>query len=174
MDLTYIASASRDAQIAYAAGIINGEGHIGFSWQERKSGVAYPSIRMTITQWYSPEILLAFQMIMDFGTVENNDSSNPNAWRYREQGYENIVRGVEEMWPWLSEPKRFDAEATIFAYKDYLSKKELLRKTCKHGHDQSVYGYINSAGSRSCRECQRKQNKEYRERKKSVGLRSPS
>jgi hypothetical protein len=165
MDNGYLLSQSNDAKIAYAAGIFNGEGHIGYSMQPRVSGISYPSLRLTITQWYSTEILEQFKDIFGFGVVERNIPGNSNAFRYRLQAPDQISSCIKQMWPWLSEQKRSDASKTFKAYEEYLVLKIERMKFCKWGHDMSINEYTNSAGARQCRECSREHNRNYRKRK---------
>jgi len=165
MDIITFKNMNEDVKLAYAAGIFNGEGHIGFSLQKRKSGIDYPAIRLLITQFYDPEILLAFKEVMGFGSVETH-TPDPNRWRYREQKPENVFLSIQKMWPWLSEVKRKDAQKTIDAYQDYLNKKIEHLKTCKNGHDMSIHEYYNSRGAHECRECRRIHSINYRKRKR--------
>lgn len=160
-----VLSLPKIAQYAWAGGFFDGEGHIGFSLQERKSGISYPSQRISITQWYTTTSLETFRDIFGFGTVERNISMNPEAWRYREQSPEKIKVIMESIFPYLSERKQSDWLRTQQAHNEYLAAKAEYLKTCKRGHDQSQHGFTNSAGRHQCRECTRGYNRAYRKRK---------
>lgn len=163
MDIATLKNMEESVKLAYAAGIFNGEGHVGFSMQKRKSGIDYPAVRISITQWHDPEILLAFKEIFGFGVVETHTKESYK-YRYREQKPENIFLCIQRMWPWLSEPKRKDAQKTIDTYNEYLEKKLKSLKYCKHGHDMEINQLYNSKGARECRECKRISSRNYRKR----------
>lgn len=166
-----VLSLPKIAQYAWAAGFFDGEGHVGFSLQERKSGIPYPAQRISITQWYTTTSLETFRDIFGVGTVEQHSANKPWAWRFREQSPDRISFIMETMFPYLSEIKQSDWLKTQRAHKEYLEAKSEYLKLCKVGHDQTEHGFKNSAGRHQCRLCTREYNRAYRKRMKDAKLR---
>lgn len=157
----------KEAQYAWAAGFFDGEGHAGLQPQNGKTGPVYPGQRISITQWYDTSALETFKKIFEIGNVENNIYLNPQAYRYREQGMDNVLFILDKIKPYLSNKKLPQVKNVINTINKYKELKKERQSKCKNGHSFTPENtYINVRGVKECYICRRKYNVDYRKRKK--------
>lgn len=156
---------SDELELAWAAGLFDGEGHTGFSrpaqgWRGR--------IQIDVSQC-DPEVLHRFAAAVGMGTVTgpySNGRFRP-AWKYRAQG-EAAVRIMRLLWPYLSTAKREQATAAAALFDAQPAPKTgkgTRRATCMRGHEW-VDPIVERSGKRKCRLCENaKQRRQYERRR---------
>lgn len=102
-------------ELAWAAGLWDGEGSCGV--YERKDGRMRAgsqwSLRVSVGQHHDPEVLHRFRAIVGVGKVYG-PYSHPSGDRYVFQVVgKNAIAVLDKIWPWLSGPKRCQAQAAL-------------------------------------------------------------
>lgn len=100
-------------ELAWAAGLFDGEGHI--SCRERRSkGHFSRNIVMTVAQNH-PEVLERFRDAVDLGKIHSIDRYRPAeskleggfiTYSWRTGRFEHIQAAAAMIWPWLGSVKR--------------------------------------------------------------------
>ena len=163
-------SAGRE-ELAWAAGLFDGEGTIGV----RRNGPKATLRRIALSLGMSdlPVVCRFHRAIGGLGTCYQNlrQSKYPNAkpmHRVSCMSFENVQQVVILLWPWLSLPKRAQATASLRAWKQdrHFRHDQTYPRLCKRGHDLRETTRVTPAGSRWCGKCQSTSVREWRARQR--------
>lgn len=146
-----------EAQIAWAAGIFEGEGCI---MAVKKTAVKL-SVEMT-----DLDVLEAFQMIVGAGNICHKTCTNPKPqWkaRYHWQVYnrDDVERILRAFLPWLLSRRRAKAEAMLDRLADNPGR-HADKTHCVNGHEftpDNIYRWSRQPNLRICRTCHRQNAK---------------
>ena len=115
--IDYAASDPLVTNYAWAAGIVDGEGHIGAtirSAQASRPNHMVRAIRLTVPQT-DPQMLERLPALFG-GRIRKRGEPKPNhkqRWDYTLSGGPRVIKAIELMWPWLGTVKRQQALAAI-------------------------------------------------------------
>ena len=106
--------------VGWAAGFIEGEGHIGFLYQDHPNGKSYGRLKLNVTQVY-PEPLYKLVEVLGVGSVLGPygpyaDNKKPY-YQYNVSGGE-AVQAILQVLPYLFQ-KGEQARSALQEYKDY-------------------------------------------------------
>lgn len=104
----------RNEQLAWAAGIIDGEGHIRSSITENRPDHFVRRFSVSVPQT-NPVMLERLVMVGGGSIRMRKPPKNPKhsqRWDYSVTGVKGI-RFIKEIWPWLGPVKRAQAESAI-------------------------------------------------------------
>lgn len=119
---------SRLTELAWAAGLFDGEGstYLSYANTHRYSN---PIIKVSISQSYSPEVLIRFQAAVRVGKIYGPFKGKENPyWRYQAT-CNKAFRMLYLIWPYLSSVKRQQAKKAIslFGAKRAAHRKKLIQ-----------------------------------------------
>lgn len=110
--------AAWEIELAWAAGLFDGEGTIGLRRNGTKANARRIGMALGMT---TPEVVERFAKAVGVGTIYHSQSQSnyPNSlpitkWVCHSIGDTDTV--VSLLWPWLSEPKRVQAQDALDAY----------------------------------------------------------
>jgi hypothetical protein len=114
----HIRAASHREDLAWAAGLYDGEGSTGCYIKKRPAGrVDSVQFRVTVGQHHDPEVLHRFVGAVGMGKVYG-PYRHPSGERFAFQAAgTKAVLVIETILPWLSGPKRRQAEAALVLYR---------------------------------------------------------
>lgn len=116
---------SDETERAWAAGLIDGEG----CFSTHSADPRYPYPRLTITQ-SDPEVLVRFRQLFAVGSVRGpydaRASQRRSTWVYAATGALTVRRIYDAIAPYLSGPKRRQAEGVFQRYDDSKKQPELI------------------------------------------------
>jgi hypothetical protein len=140
-------------QIAWAAGLFEGEGWFG----PRAKTSAEAVVGMT-----DLDVVERFATIMGFGalTVEPR-GANKTLYRWSACNATDVRALIELFWPYFGERRREAAQALLARTQDCPGKSR-ARTACRKGHpytDDSTYT-VPKSGFRQCRICKRERERE--------------
>lgn len=106
--------ASRE-EVAWAAGLFEGEGCLTINHKSYKSGVhSYPRVQMNITD---KETLDRFHEVVGVGKIYSHKNgsylSNKPQWRWQIATKEGVREVIEQLYPWLSERRQARANELL-------------------------------------------------------------
>jgi hypothetical protein len=143
-----------DAEIAWAAGLFEGEGSCSIQWVK---GRAYASMSMMLTD---DDVLYRFRDLIG-GRVsmamERGGNTKP-IWSWRLYGRNKIEPIAKLFWPWLGDRRR-EQVTNVLASTGYV---ERIPKThCPAGHPLDEHNtYVQPKnGGRQCRICKADHNR---------------
>ena len=147
-----------DAEIAWCAGLFEGEGNIGSEHKpgpRHKGGRFEPRLGIRMTD---EDCLLAFQAIM--GGRLGGPHSNPNRpnekpyWAWRVTSWDDFKRIGDLMRPWLKSRRGARYDYAISRMPDRFRKPNAFRP-CDYAPTPSNAGYLKHrrAGERPCEVC---------------------
>lgn len=151
-------------QLAWAAGLFDGEGSTGL--HKIKTGGTARSCSLSVAQAYSPEVLGRFRDAVGVGTVYGPYQSSGRQkcgpiWYFKVSTFESVQAVIAKLWPWLSGVKRQQASRALM-----LGKGNPPKPTCAQGHlFTSENTYWTSRGTRVCKECRRRIQRVYIQRR---------
>ena len=105
-------------ELAWAAGFFDGEGSTML--KHRRSG-HWCRVEMSISQT-EPTTLHRFKQAVGEGRVHGpypNSNGHSPRWFWSTEGALRCADVLEKLWPYLSAPKRAQAEAVASAYDEY-------------------------------------------------------
>jgi hypothetical protein len=120
-----------DTELAWAAGFFDGEGNTSFCRNGSWKGRQYWRLTVQVGQSYSPETLERFQKAVGVGYITGPNVSNrghADSWKFSIAS-EKAVSALRLLWPYLSSPKKEQAERAIerwLEYSDSLGTKILV------------------------------------------------
>ena len=131
-------------ELAWAAGFYDGEGTI---WGRRnRSGIV-----ARIAQNHRPPLERFRLAVLGRGRVTGpyqRRAGNP-FWVWTASSFEDTQAVIAALWPFLCEPKRFQAYRELSGW---LKPPHLRGGVCKRGHnDWVIYGHHGRRGCRTCR-----------------------
>jgi hypothetical protein len=162
-------------ELAWAAGLFDGEGSVG---TYGKSGRSYFHLRVSIGQ-QDRRVLDRFVSVVGLGKTYGPYSTphGKERWEYQIAG--GTAREVMDLiWPWLSEPKRLQAERAYQELADGPQPQKVGdqgRKcpegcTCgRHGGWWNTHSKEESKSTEHRRKQQRENMRRYRAKKKDTG-----
>lgn len=163
-----------EAELAWAAGLFDGEGTIWSGIQIRNKprlGAKNRRIALSLamTDRYSVE---QFARLLDLGFYGPIKSQGKKPlWQARTTGRIRALAAVEKMWPWLGPVKRQQILRAVAKYLlcDYHNPRQ--HKThCPRGHPLKEYG---NGSRRACLTCNRRATRRWKQRQ-NVALESIS
>lgn len=107
-------------ELAWAAGLYDGEGSTIFFETPRKTAGNYLHIRAAVAQDKDPGVLNRFRAAVgEIGKVYGPYKRPPARlqWRYDAGGFERTQAVIAMLWPWLSQPKRRQAVEALNRYR---------------------------------------------------------
>ena len=108
-------------ELAWAAGLFDGEGCFHFLLQRRKDTSLQPLTQTRMTQ-VDREVLDRFQAAVGLGTVYGPYPKN-SPWQYAAYGFEKTQAIVAKLWSWLGSQKRAQAVAVLQAAKPHIRQR---------------------------------------------------
>lgn len=109
---------SRREELAWAAGIFDGEGYIGVVNRRVPShGRRVPQLHVYVDQYHDREVVDRFCAAVGVGKV--TDRIRPGGvhdFYWRVNSLEDVQATVALLWPWLSSPKRDQAHWALSSY----------------------------------------------------------
>src|SRR5487761_1561002 len=122
-----------ETERAWAAGLFDGEGYIGFT----KGKTTGCGVKIVIAQAGSPEVLHRFQAAVGVGKVTDRRDARVNAarqWQFVTTSKPDAETVMAAIWPYLSSVKRAQAKATLSVAKSIKESGISRRLThCKRG-----------------------------------------
>lgn len=103
--------------IAWAAGLFEGEGSIGSYHQ--KPTYKYPTIRACMDMT-DQDVVEHFGAVIGFGNVlprPRRKSLYKTAWRWQTSKFETVQAMVAMFWPWLGERRKQQAKKALLEYR---------------------------------------------------------
>lgn len=135
-----------EAEIAWAAGLFEGEGSAFVGSGQRQAVV---TVQMT-----DEDVVRRFSQIMDCGHVRSyvKAGKRKDVWHWTAGKAEDVIAVLELLMPYLGERRRAKALIVIDAARAIVSRRDL----CKRGHDLNdpTHCYTHAkTGKRHCRTC---------------------
>lgn len=155
-----------ELQLAWAAGLIEGEGYLQLTPQNRDVGIAVTSIDL--------DVLQKLQAILGGSVCGPYDHGNPKwkpFWRWQ-IGARPTVRSVLNLiLPYLCSRRKAKAVELLAWIEENPRAQD--RSHCKNGHDYANGNlYIAPSGTRNCRICRKAAVLRLAAKRKSLGLTS--
>lgn len=106
-----------DEWVAWAAGLYDGEGSSSLLKHRTHAGYRVPELSITQSSADGrPEVLVRFAAIVQAGHIDGPHSQEPPwdpVYRWKCGAIQDVGRVVSSLWPWLSSPKRIQAQAML-------------------------------------------------------------
>lgn len=154
-----------DAEIAWAAGLFEGEGCFHITKTPYGGKVPVLSIQMT-----DRDVLEKFQRIVDSGRVSGpNVRPHPRKPIYKIDVAEraSVKRVTAAFLPWLGERRKARALEILALVEKLDAAAEYRAKFCKRGHAWTPENiYTSPRGIRACRQCKKEHGREWMRRKR--------
>lgn len=112
-------------ELAWAAGLVGGEGCFDFHLLKRWKGttVLQPRVRLRLSQSSNPFVLRRFQGALGMGRVYGPHKPQPHQkqekYSYELTRHEYVQAAVAMLWPFLSEVKRNQAAEAIRQFNSF-------------------------------------------------------
>lgn len=162
------------SEIAWAAGLFDGEGTIFASDQLRHKRAhvrLHAAIAMT-----DEETVRRFHAAVGVGYVHGPYRAKKKNWKpkwvWRGGRDKDIRTTLRLLWPWLGTAKRQQAERALARRDEYVAnpvpKTDFKKSICIAGHDLTINRYVAPNGSSYCRLCQRERARRWRDRQAEV------
>ena len=125
-------------ELAWAAGLFDGEGYIGCVERKTPGGRPNPMISMVVVQWHRPDVIERFHVAVGARGYVNTRLRNGGAateWTWATCASGTVREVVDLLWPWLSAPKREQAERTFDMFhrrREVLGVREWRRREAAH------------------------------------------
>lgn len=122
-------------ELAWAAGLFDGEGWIGAQVQSKRHHLRHLRVAISMN---TPDVLHRFHAVIGLGNVIGPHSAgrkNP-IWKWQVNTFEQSQAVVAFLWRWLSEPKRIQSSRAMNEMIENYRGREnrYFKKFCKHGH----------------------------------------
>lgn len=109
-------------ELAWAAGLFDGEGYIGCVKRVVQShGRRVPHLNMSVSQWHRPEVTERFSEALGVGRVvlrtRQTARGAVNEYVWRAGGVWQVQAAFAMLWPWLSAPKQEQIRAAVEMYR---------------------------------------------------------
>lgn len=125
-------------ELAWAAGIFDGEGYVACkaypvaSNPQRRN----PRMVMSVSQYHDAEVINRFHEAVGIGGITSRVIARSGSTEYvwRVQSFEGVQAAVAILWPWLSGPKRAQATQALLSrrgLREILAVREWRRQ--RHG-----------------------------------------
>lgn len=148
-------------QIAWAAGLFEGEGHWRVRWYEGTGAVRSVDTCLASTD---RDVVLKFRRIVGFGNIRSEQPSNPNAqlqWKWGSGRREEVKQMARQFLPYLGKRRGARAREILKVPPPRIDRKMVTH--CPQGHpydDDNTYWYRkDSYRARHCRTCRRLSDK---------------
>ncbi|MBW7998502.1 MAG: hypothetical protein FVQ81_18400 [Candidatus Glassbacteria bacterium] len=161
---------SRAIDIAWAAGLFEGEGNLYL--QKTRPGPPQPQMSLSMTD---PDVVQRFRDIVNCGNIRiHEDQKHPHfkrQYRWRLCSWERVSEVVDLFKPYLGE-RRLEHVKVFEAARDEPRYGHRPKMKCKRGHPMTeantlIVNQANNNGvHRKCRQCGRERKKEEYWRKK--------
>lgn len=156
-----------EAEIAWAAGLFEGEGHISLMRQRRrKDGTVTVSLLIGMVST-DHDVVTRFHGIVECGNVSTRDpkGGHKRQWVWQAAAVDDVQRVLRMFAPWFCSRRAARAQEVLAEYA--ASPVRRISKThCPHGHEYTPENTMQISGSRRCRECNRiSQKKQWAKRK---------
>lgn len=151
-------------EVAWAAGLFDGEGHAGTNVRGR---VIYLTVTQAGSSECAPFVLERFRAAVGgagrvVGPVIDPTGVRAPKWRFVANGHEAVQFTGAALWQWLGGVKRAQLRKTLNVYRSIpvgarrqgVRFGRPLNRTCKRGHDYSD-ALVTARGVRDCRACRR-------------------
>ena len=158
-------------ELAWAAGLWDGEGSCGYYGQRsdgRKRSASQWNLRVTVNQNHDPEVLHRFCAAVGIGKVYGPYSHPTGGERFSFQvGGAKAAAVLDAIMPWISGPKRRQAEAALEKWhgRDLRKGGHVCAPDCTCGRQKWKTQDLDPAIARR-REQQREATRRYRAKKK--------
>jgi hypothetical protein len=121
-------------ELAWAAGIFDGEGYIGtFLRKVPSSGRPIPYISMKVGQCHRPEVIDRLRSALGFGNAYSRQrSGGVIEYIWCANGLMRSQAAVAMLWPWMSAPKREQCARSLTAWHErrkVIGVRELRRRS---------------------------------------------
>ena len=107
-------------ELAWAAGVFDGEGNTSYSEKNKSRGYRTPSVHFHLGNTYKT-LLERFQTaIYGLGKIyimRQGDAVNKRAWQLCSGRFEYVQAVLAMLWPFLSEQKRTQAKLALLKYR---------------------------------------------------------
>lgn len=127
-------------ELAWAAGIFDGEGYIGSKIRKTPGGRRNPYIQMSISQYHDAEVVERFTAALGIGSSSSRRRETARGpgveYLWRVQSFEKVQAAVAVLWPWLSGPKRRQAVQALQSFhgeREVLGVREWRRRVASFG-----------------------------------------
>jgi hypothetical protein len=143
--------------LAWAAGLFEGEGCISAGWDRRvglKGGPrSYPIATIGMTD---RDVIEHFLAVMRFGRIHSQSPGSTRRerkvmWYWKTRGFEEVQATVAMLWPWLGNRRRQRAREVL----KHASLPTLNAPTCKRGHPWTADSEGKNGRHRTCAICRR-------------------
>lgn len=108
-------------ELAWAAGIFDGEGYIGCKAYPLASNPdrCNPKLVMSVSQYYDDEVTRRFREAVGVGTLNSRviPRNGHTEYVWRVYAAEKVQAAVAMLWPWLSGPKRAQATQALLSHR---------------------------------------------------------
>lgn len=127
-------------QLAWAAGLFEGEGCITF-WTAKDTGNVYIQCVLGTTD---RDVLENFQSIIGFGNIhaEKFDERYKQSWRWSVSSFEKCQAVIAMLWPWLGRRRKARALEVLTLFRNcgsrYTLPKERIVQLYNSGLSQSA------------------------------------
>lgn len=156
---------STDAELAWAAGLFEGEGSFHVTTTKWGSRIASMGISMS-----DRDVLEQFQRIVNSGRVRGPQFRGA----HRKPMYTidiaeraAVKRVTLEFMPWLGRRRSGRAREILFLIEELDAAAKYRKQYCKYGHPWTVENsYVSPRGIRACRECKRVAGREWMRQKR--------
>jgi hypothetical protein len=127
---------TRQRDLAYCAGLFEGEGNIHFSTQSRvlrdgSRGRPCRNLSLTIqmTDLYP---LASFEEMLDIGVItgpQKKAGNRKDVYQFRVSGFEDVQYIIASIWQWLSPRRKEQAADALSKFKNH----EMVRRPYTYG-----------------------------------------
>lgn len=146
-----------DTEIAWAAGLFEGEGSISLMQQRGRKSVSIIVHLGTTDQ----DIAARFHAIVGVGNITIRERENPRhkrQWIWQAAAIADVRHVVRLLAPWLGMRRSARVHEVLAAY-DKAPARRVSKTHCPHGHEFTAENTMRVSGSRRCRECNRRSQK---------------
>lgn len=158
---------SREAEIAWAAGVFEGEGCFSLMQQRGRSSVSL----LAVLGMTDRDVVARFHEIVGVGNVTIRDRPDPRhkrQWIWQAAAIDDVRHVIRLFSPWLGERRSARAAEVLAAY-DESPALRISRTHCPHGHEFTDENTLWINGRhRRCRECNRLNQKAQWEKRKAT------
>lgn len=154
--------------IEWAAGIIEGEGSIGFHRDPSRIGGRGTSVSVKMTD---EDVVRRLFVVLGVGNVNGPyQSSYPGAkpiWQWAVYAKDDVTNVLDRLLPFLGARRKAKA-VEILEFVKTQTKKPI--EFCKHGHaytPENTYRWV-GRGRRSCKACQRTATLKWQAKRRSI------
>lgn len=154
-----------EAELAWAAGLFEGEGSFHVTTSKYGSRVPTMTIQMT-----DPDVLERFQRIVDSGRVRgplSRGSRRKPIYSIDVAERASVKRVTEAFLPWLGVRRTARAQEILALIEELDAAAAYREQFCKRGHPWTPENtYTSPRGIRACRQCKKDHGREWMRQKR--------